>query len=153
VKAEPTIRAELEKHEQDLDERERAIALLYEKFEAHIEEAEALQQRIDEINDDLRKYRLAESTEDALKQSAGSRKWRCPTCHQEVPDSLLDTGNKATPMTVDQNVSFYQEQIKLFIAVHASAIHNIETAEKDLHAHRAEITQLKVRIRFQFPFR
>ncbi len=30
----------------------------------------------------------------------------------------------AVPMTVDQNVSFYEEQIQLFTAVHANAIHS-----------------------------
>src|SRR5208337_2733732 len=71
----------------------------------------------------------------------------CPTCHQELADSLLDTANKATPMTVDQNVSFYEEEIQLFTAVHANAMNNIETAEKDLRAHRAEVTRLRERIR------
>lgn len=50
-------------------------------------------------------------------------------------------------MTVDQNVSFYEEQLQLFTAVHANAMNNIETAEKDLRAHCSEVTRLRDRIR------
>ena len=71
----------------------------------------------------------------------------CPTCHQEVADSLLDTAKKSTPMTVDQNVSFYEEQIRLFTAVHNNAVHSIEVAERDLRARRAEVMRLRERIR------
>ena len=71
----------------------------------------------------------------------------CPTCHQELADSLLDTGSKAVPMTVDQNVSFYEEQIQLFTAVHDNAIHSVQAAEKDLRAQRGEVAQLRERIR------
>jgi hypothetical protein len=50
-------------------------------------------------------------------------------------------------MTVDQNVSFYEEQIQLFTAVHSNAIHSIQTAEQDLRAQRVQVTQLRERIR------
>jgi hypothetical protein len=71
----------------------------------------------------------------------------CPTCHQELADSLLDTGSKAVPMTVDQNVSFYEEQIQLFTAVHANAIRAVQGAEKDLRAQRGQVAELRERIR------
>jgi hypothetical protein len=64
-----------------------------------------------------------------------------------LADSLLDTGNKAVPMTVDQNVSFYEEQIQLFTAVHNNTIHSIQSGENELRAQRVQITQLRERIR------
>ena len=57
VNAEPKIRAELAKLEDQLAAQERAMAALYEKFETDTAEAESLQQRIDSINDDFRKYK------------------------------------------------------------------------------------------------
>lgn len=148
VNAEPQIRTELAELEGELAAQERAVAALYETFETDSAEAESLQQRIDGINDDLRKYKDLRKvrkmgSNDQPEVIAG----HCPTCHQELADSLLDTANKATPMTVDQNVSFYEEQIQLFTAVHANALNNIETAEKDLRARRAEVTRLRERIR------
>ena len=50
-------------------------------------------------------------------------------------------------MDVDQNVSFYEEQIHLFTAVHSNALHAIEMAEKENPAHRLEVTGLRERIR------
>jgi DNA repair exonuclease SbcCD ATPase subunit len=148
VNAEPQIRTELVELEKELAARERSVAALYEKFESDTDEADSLQQRIEGINDDLRKYkalrkvrRMGSNDQPEVINS------HCPTCHQELADSLLDTANKATPMSVDQNVSFYEEQIQLFTAVHANAIHNIETAEKNLQAQRGDVTRLRERIR------
>ena len=50
-------------------------------------------------------------------------------------------------MSVDQNVSFYEEQIELFSAVYANAQHSIESSEKQLHGQREEVTALRDRIR------
>ena len=148
AKAEPTIRTELAKLEGDLAARERTVAALYERFETDTAEAESLQQRIDTINDYLRKYKdLRKVRKMGSKDEPEVITGLCPTCHQELADSLLDTGNKAVPMTVDQNVSFYEEQIQLFTAVHSNAIHSIQTAEKDLRAQRVQVTDLRERIR------
>jgi hypothetical protein len=146
--AEPKIRAELTKLESDLASRERAIAALYEKFETDSAEAEALQQRLDTINDDLRKYRDLRKVR-RMGSSDGPEvvNGHCPTCHQDLADSLLDTGNKAVPMTVDQNVSFYEEQIQLFTAVHGNAMHSVQTAEKELRAQRGQVAELRDRMR------
>jgi len=147
LNAAPKIRDELAELEQQLAAQERTVALMYEKFEADTAEAESLQQRIDGINDDLRKYKdLRKVRKLGSSDQPEVITGHCPTCHQELADSLLDTGNKAVPMTVDQNVSFYEEQIQLFTAVHSNAIRSIETAEKNLRAQRAEVTRLRERI-------
>ena len=148
VTAEPKIRAELARVEEELAAQDRTVALLYEQFEVDTVEAESLQQRIDSINDDLRKYKdLRKVRKLGSKDEPEVITGHCPTCHQELADSLLDTGNKAVPMTVDQNVSFYEEQIQLFTAVHNNAVYSIQTAEKDIQARRSEVTRLRVRIR------
>lgn len=148
AKAEPKLRAELPKLEADLASRERAIAALYEKFEADTSEAESLQQRLDTINDDLRKYKDLRKVR-RMGSSDGPEivTGHCPTCHQELADSLLDTGSKAVPMTVDQNVSFYEEQIQLFTAVHGNALHAVQTTERELRAQRGQVAELRDRIR------
>jgi hypothetical protein len=50
-------------------------------------------------------------------------------------------------MTVDQNVSFYEEQIQLFTAVHSNAMHSVQTAERELRAQRGQVAELRERIR------
>lgn len=148
INAEPQIRAELAELEGSLAAQERIVATLYEQFETDSAEAESLQQRIDGINDDLRKYKdLRKVRKMGSNDHPEVVSGHCPTCHQELADSLLDTANRTMPMTVDQNVSFYEEQIHLFTAVHANAMNNIETAQKDLRARRSEVTRLRERIR------
>jgi hypothetical protein len=146
--AAPTIREELAKLEESLAAEERTVAALYQQFESDTAEAESLQQRIDSINDDLRKYKdLRKVRKMGSKNEPDVIGGHCPTCHQEIADSLLDTGNKTVPMDVDQNVSFYEEQIQLFTAVHSNALHAIEMAEKEIRAHRLEVTGLRERMR------
>lgn len=146
--AEPRIKVELSEAEEQLSDRERVIGLLLDKIEADTAEAESLKQRIDAINDDLRKYKDVRRIRRLGSQDEPeSAKGHCPTCHQELADSLLDTGKRAVPMSVEQNVSFYEEQIELFTAVHANAMHSIESSEKQLQGQRAELSILRDRIR------
>ena len=61
------------------------MAVLYDTFETETAEAESLQQRIDSINDDLRKYKdlrkvRSLGSSDQPEVATG----HCPTCHQEL---------------------------------------------------------------------
>ena len=142
------IETELEETEARLAEREHAIQVLLNKVEAERSEADALSQRIAAVEDDLRRYkdvrRLRKlGSDDGLEILRGV----CPTCHQEMVDSLLDTSKKAEPMSVDQNVSFYEEQVQLFGAVLANSETSITSGEIQLQAHRTEVEKLRDRIR------
>lgn len=144
----PRVRSELANSEAQLAERERAITALVEMIETDNSETAALKARIESIEDDLRKYKdvrklrkLGSSDEPELINGT------CPTCHQELADSLLDLGKKAEPMSVEQNISFYQEQVELFSAVLENAQSSIRTNEVLLQSHRVEIEQLRNRIR------
>ena len=99
--------------EEQLSEREEIIGALLHKIEADTGEAESLKQHIDALQDDLRKYKDVRKIRRLGSQDEPeAAKGHCPTCHQELADSLLDTGKRAVPMSVDQNVSFYEEQIE-----------------------------------------
>lgn len=146
--AEPRAREELVEAELQLAERERVTTSLVETIEADTSEATALMQRIESIEDDLRKYKdvrrlriLGSQDEPELTRKA------CPTCHQELVDSLMDLGKRAQPMSIDQNVTFYQEQVQLFSAVLANARRSIEINEVQLQSHRSENEKLRERIR------
>jgi len=146
--SDPRVRIELIQSEEELSAREATIAALISKIELGTAEADSLKQQIEAIGDDLRKYkdvrklrRLGSS--DAPEVSTG----HCPTCHQELADSLLDTGKRAAPMSVDQNVSFYEEQIELFTAVYDNSRESIQASERQLHANREAVNILRQRIR------
>jgi hypothetical protein len=146
--AEPRVRVELGEAELQLAERERVTTTLVEKIEADASEADALKQRIESIEDDLRKYKDVRRlrTLGSHDEPEAANKL-CPTCHQELVDSLLDLGKRAAPMSIEQNVTFYQEQVQLFTAVLANANRSIEANEVQLQSHRAEVEKLRERIR------
>lgn len=144
----PRLRKELATHESQLAERERHASALVGKIESDSSEVVALKKRIEGIEDDLRKYkdvrRLRKlGSSDEIEAIIGV----CPTCHQEVADSLLETGRRTTPMSVEQNVSFYEEQLQLFGAVLTNAQHAIQASQMQLESQRVEIENLRDRIR------
>ena len=145
---EPRVRAELTDAQAQLAERERLVTSLVEQLEADGAEVSALKQRIDSIEDDLRKYKdVRRLRKLGSSDEPEAAKGLCPTCHQELADSLLDLGKKASPMSVEQNVSFYEEQVELFTAVLLNAQHAVQTNETHLNSHRTEIERLRERIR------
>ncbi len=142
------VRQALASSELNLAERERLVSALVEKIENDTAEVAGLEQRIDAIQDDLRKYKdvrrlraLGSPDEPAVATGV------CPTCHQELVDSLLDTGRKTVPMSVEQNVSFYEEQLELFSAVLANSRRAVQGSEAQLTSERTEVETLRSRIR------
>ena len=134
--------------ESQLAGRERLVGALVEKIESDSSEVKALEERIAAIEDDLRKYkdvrrlRKLGSPEEAEVISGV-----CPTCHQELVDSLLETGKRTVPMSVEQNVTFYQEQLELFSAVLSNAQRALQASQAQLESERAEVESLRGRIR------
>jgi predicted nucleic acid-binding Zn-ribbon protein len=146
--ASPHARTELTEAQSQLAQRELIIGSLVEKIETDSSEVEALKQRIESIEDDLRKYkdvrRLQKLGSPAEPETANDT---CPTCHQELSDSLLDLSKKAAPMSVEQNVNFYEEQRQLFTAVLVNGESSIRSNEVQLQSHRTEVEKLRDRIR------
>jgi hypothetical protein len=146
--AQPRVNAELSDAETQLAERESVMTALVDRIESDTSEIEALKSRIEAIQDDLRKYKDVRRLRTLGSQDEPeAAKGVCPTCHQELADSLLDTGRKAVPMSVEQNVSFYEEQLQLFTAVLNNAVNSVQTNELQLQSHRAEVERLRERIR------
>jgi len=71
----------------------------------------------------------------------------CPTCHQPVSDSLLDMSKRAVPMSVEQNIAFYNEQLQLFEAVLANARAVTAASEAQVTSIRKELDEFRSRVR------
>jgi hypothetical protein len=111
-------RTALRDAEDALSQREIVLRRTLENLEAEISEADALQDRIASLREDQRKYKdLLKLRELGSTNSVEIETGSCPTCHQPVSDSLMDLGQRAVPMSVEQNISFYEEQFQLFEAV------------------------------------
>jgi predicted nucleic acid-binding Zn-ribbon protein len=141
-------RAALAGAEDTLSQREIALRRTLENLEAEISEADALQERISSLREDQRKYKdLLKLRELGSTTTIEIETGSCPTCHQPVSDSLMDLGQRAMPMSVEQNISFYEEQFKLFEAVLANARSAISASEAQVVATREELDQLRARVR------
>jgi len=118
------------------------------KIESDSSEVQALQKPLRELRTISASTRMSVACEklgssDELEVSKGV----CPTCHQEMVDSLLETGRRTVPMSVDQNVSFYEEQLQLFSAVLANAPTRHRSQPNAAGSQRSEIENLRNRIR------
>jgi predicted nucleic acid-binding Zn-ribbon protein len=139
---------ELNQLESQLGEREATMTALVGQVESDRSESMALEARIKAVEDDLRKHKDLGRLQRLGSADGGDFPSHvCPTCHQDLPESLLDIGRKAVPMSVEQNIEFLEEQLELFQAVLTNARSSIEAAEVEIHAHRAEAERLRQRIR------
>ena len=144
----PRLQVALAEAQSQLAEQRDSLTGWSSKLNLTPQEIEALHQRIEAIEDDLRKYKdvrrlrkLGSSDEPEVAKGI------CPTCHQDLADSLLDTGKKTVPMSVEQNVSFYEEQLQLFTAVLTNARRAVQASNVQLQSDREEIEALRERVR------
>jgi predicted nucleic acid-binding Zn-ribbon protein len=142
------VRVALNEAESSVSEREMVLRRTLDNLESEISEANAIEERIKSLREDQRKYkdllRLRElGSEGPVTVETDS----CPTCHQPVSDSLLDMGKRALPMSVEQNIAFYNEQLQLFEAVFANAKAVSAASEAQVTSIRKELDEFRSRVR------
>jgi len=91
---------------------------------------------------------------DALKLKAfgSDAGWRiiehvCPTCQQHLADTLLPQGPIENPMSVEENITFIENQIGTFEHLRENAALLIGRKEAELATFRSEMEGLRVQIR------
>jgi hypothetical protein len=141
-------RAALAEAENAISERELVLRQTLQNLEGEISEAGALEERIASLIEDQRKYKdlrkLRELGSDGVDEVFHGT---CPTCHQEISDTLMDLGKRAVTMSVDQNIAFYDEQLQLSQAVLENAQKSIAASEAEVSAIRAELDRLRSEVR------
>lgn len=71
----------------------------------------------------------------------------CPTCHQQITDSLLLNDIGTVPMTIDENIGFLEEQKKAVNIMLLNSEKVLLVKEKRLVVIRNELDELRARIR------
>ncbi len=104
--------------------------------------------RLDALRDDLRRNK------DALKlRNFGSvAGWStvrntCPTCQQNLADTLLSQNHDEHPMSVEDNIEFIERQIKTFEHLRQNSNKLIERKSAELSSFQVEIENLRGRTR------
>lgn len=141
-------RAQLEAAQQTLAQRELVAGELL---------AELQSEQLQQASTDLRLAALREDkrrNKDALKFKAfgSDAGWRviehvCPTCQQHLADTLLPQGPIENPMSVEENITFIENQISTFEHLRENAASLIDRKESELTTVRSEIEGLCVQIR------
>lgn len=141
-------RAQLEIAQQQLSQHELVAGeLLVELQSEQLQEA-STSSRLVALREDRRRNK------DALKLKAfGSEAgWRviehvCPTCQQHLADTLLPQGPIENPMSVEENITFIENQIATFEHLRNNAALLIERKKSELSTFRSEMEDLRIQIR------
>ena len=81
------------------------------------DQVRSLDSRITSLKDDVRRSQDAEALRQMGAPVSAVTPPDCPTCHQELPSTLLDPAAAIVPMPIERNIALLKEQIDLFRAM------------------------------------
>ncbi|PZV10281.1 MAG: hypothetical protein DCF32_00235 [Leptolyngbya sp.] len=124
------------------------VKLKFEEIENQTSQITEIRSRISSLeeevlkNRDLRKLSDLNAAQD-LQTSTGV----CPTCQQSITDSLIAPQEMNPPMTIDQNVEFIREQLRIFQAMLQSEERNFEIKNRELNSIKSRAIEVREDIR------
>jgi hypothetical protein len=119
--------------------------------EAAIEEDQvrSLDSRIASLQDDVRRSQDAETLQEMGAPVSAVTPPDCPTCHQELPSTLLDPAAAIVPMPIERNIALLKEQIDLFRAMRTDLDAAITAKRQQLVAFDERVHSLQQVVRAQ----
>lgn len=143
------LQSELRDSELRLARRERTIRGLIAEYEEEradldriVEQAETVEREVGRTRDTLRLRALG--SVQALESASGA----CPTCHQRIGATASFGASTASPeMTLDENLVFERERVKLLRSMQAQADHALDARRVQVAASSELIDELRARIR------
>jgi hypothetical protein len=78
-----------------------------------------------------------------LRTNAGE----CPTCHQSISESLIAINDFYKPMTIDQNIEFIQEQLKIFNMMYQRETNSLEIQKRQIGSLKNHASDIRTAIR------
>ncbi len=136
-------------HEQErFNNRQAMLSRLLELYDVESDEIATAEKRLRKIEEDLQRNKDART----LLNFGGTAvqniiEHRCPTCHQQLVDSLTPLAEGQGVMTIDENIRFLEEQRRIFKAVLVNQLNIVEARERQVSAIREEVSSLRSRIR------
>ena len=140
--------AALEQAQQILAERELALQSAHEQLQAESHQLENVKQRLRALIEDLQKYQDVRRLRGFGSQiELGVTENTCPTCRQEISDSLVLQESTRQPMTAEENIAFLQAQIELFRAMEIESTRLVNLKQREVSALANESNAQRERIR------
>jgi hypothetical protein len=117
-------------------------------LEAERSQLESIEEKIDFTEADLQKHKdllklKGLGSDEAFRVGDGA----CPTCHQELRDSLMSLPSDQEVMTLADNVGFLQDQLSTFRFMQANGERAVEAKERAVAAGIGELEDVRTRIR------
>lgn len=108
----------------------------------------AVDKRIETLAEELREYRDVKTVLDRggfveVKTSEGT----CPTCRQPLRDTLLPQVGSASPMSLEDNISYIKDEYDTFVKMRAHILTALDARATVLNELRRRETELQQRIR------
>lgn len=119
----------------------RNLRLEYDKKRIYTEQLADVRKELQQNKDAKKIYSLGATVE--LEVAKG----KCPTCNQEIKDSLLPQSIEHTPMHIDENVKYLQAQEKMIIAYVLGQDKGIIEQEKEVAFIYGKMNELRQSIR------
>lgn len=140
--------SELADKQERLNDRQATLSRLLEAYELEIDEVTGTQARLDKIKIDLQRNKDTQTLLTLGGNAASSVvQQQCPTCHQHIIDSLTPLAEGQGVMSIEENISFLEEQHRTFKAVLSNQKHVAEARWQQVTALRQEISDLRGEIR------
>jgi chromosome segregation ATPase len=138
----------LDREERTLADRQWFANRILQELETERAQLRSLETRLLMLVEDLRKNedvrtlrRLGSATQLSTVTSS------CPTCHQEVSDSLLPQDAEVATMSVEDNILYLREQQRTFEWMRNNTRRALEAKTQQLDAVRDEMREIRARIR------
>ena len=139
---------QLQERQNQLQGLEADLKLKFEALDYQASHVKSLDSRIFSLTEELSRHKeLKRLSTLNSTQSLQTYKGSCPTCQQTISESLISVQDISIPMTIEQNVEFIREQLKIFKSMKKSATENLEVKRKQLNAFRNRANDLRNDIR------
>lgn len=140
--------SDLVKEQEALSYAESTLARLLTELEMERSEVRATQQRITRVEEDLQRNKDVKTLLQLGSQSASRLvEGACPTCHQDIEDSLVPLAEGQQTMSIDSNISFLEDQRAAFLGALQNAESIVAARERQIAARREAIGEMRANVR------
>jgi predicted nucleic acid-binding Zn-ribbon protein len=147
--AAPEVSAELQASLQELREVSDIADTLHRELSIEDDQVRSLESRIASLEDDMRRSQDAEALRRMGAPLNAVTPEDCPTCHQELPSTLLDPASGIVAMPIERNIKLLKEQIDLFRAMRSDLDAAIAAKRNQLVSFDERVRALQQSVRAQ----
>lgn len=142
------VQGELNSAEEEVRDRQTTLARLLDLAETEAVEVAQIRKRLSAIDEDIQHHKDVRTLRRlGSRQDSSIDHGNCPVCHQSVPDSLVPLDTGLTVMSLDESISFLEEQYRTYEIVLANATKAGEARKMQIRSLRDELATKREHVR------